>query len=303
LARILHTTFLTLLITAFGLGLVQAQTATPAPTATLPPEPTSCLRPPDDYSRVQIGESTLNARTVAMLAHAQTLYEGTIDLTGTAVTQGSYNEGTVALSFGTHDGGGAVDISVRNIPIDWTILWDDIPLVIQALRTAGFAAWYRNEEDEMTPHIHAIAIGDAELSRAASLQLIGRYGYFRGYDGLPQPDGVPLADADGEPVLCNWMRELGYDDLREETTPITLPYQFQLQDTVLVNTVWGQELNLRAEPSRQSEILLRLASETPLTLLDGPRQAEGFQWWLVQTESGDAGWVVDAADGGLTLVK
>jgi hypothetical protein len=225
---------------------VLAQTPTPTPSPTPEPEPFGCLRPPDDYSRVMIGESILNARTIAMLAHAQTLYNGPIDLTGIAVTQGSYNEGVIALSFGTHDAGGAVDISVRNIPVDFSIRWDDIPPLVDALRRAGFAAWYRDEADDMTPHIHAIAIGDAELSRAAALQLDGRYGYFRGFDGLPQEDGIPQLDEHGGPIICEWMRALDYEDLRDESPLPTLPYQFVLGGELLVNVLLGEELNLRS---------------------------------------------------------
>ena len=70
----------------------------------------------------------------------------------------------------------------------YTILWDDIDPLLFALRTAGFAAWLREygELYDGSPiHIHAIAIGDAELSSAAQLQLTGEAGYFRGYSGLP----------------------------------------------------------------------------------------------------------------------
>jgi len=272
------------------------------PAPLLASEPPGCQAPPDDYTWVKVGNATLNARTLAMLAHAQTLYAGKIDLTRAAITQGSYNAGTVALSFGTHDGGGAVDISVRNLPQDWSILWDDIPLVIEALRTAGFAAWYRDESDGMTPHIHAIAIGDAELSPAAQLQLSGRYGYFRGYDGLPQADGVPQWDEDGALVVCDWMHALGYADWREETTPPTPPYQIRVGDTVYVNTLWGEQLNFRAAPSLQSEVIARLPSETPLEVLSLPRQADGYRWWLLRTPTGEVGWAVDLVDGGFTLV-
>lgn len=265
------------------------------------PGPVGCLRPPEDYTRVLVGEHTLNARTLAMLEQAQTLYGGTIDLAGRAITQGSYIEGN-PLSFGTHDGGGAVDISVRNLPIDWSIRYDDIPLVIEALRTAGFAAWYRDEEDGMTPHIHAIALGDQDLSRSAQLQISGRYGYLRGFNGLPQSDGVPKPDQDGEIVLCEWMRELGYADLRGQMPVQSPPYAFRVGMRVYTNTVWGQELNLRREPSLAAQILARLANETPLTLLDGAREADGYRWWLVKTPDAQLGWVVESADGGLTLV-
>ena len=82
----------------------------------------------------------------------------------------------------------------------------------------GFAAWLR-EYGELYPdspiHIHAIAIGDLELSSAAREQLTGEAGYFRGFSGLPvQQYGGPTPDRYGGPILCQWMIELGYQDLR-----------------------------------------------------------------------------------------
>lgn len=177
-------------------------------------EPEGCQRPPDDYTRIQIGSATLNARTFAMLEHAAVLYGGTIPITAAGITQGSYNPGGVSASFGTHDGGGAVDLTVRNIPYSWDIKWEDIPRLIDALRTAGFAAWYRDEREALSPHIHAIAIGDAELSTVAAEQLDGPFGYFRGFDGFPREDGVPLTPRYGTVVMCQWMLDMGYQDLR-----------------------------------------------------------------------------------------
>lgn len=193
---------------------------TPTPSATPFNEPAGCLRPPDDYTKVQIGSATINARTLWMLERAQQLYGGTIPFTGAGLTQGSYNPGVVAASFGTHDGGGAVDLTVRNIPYTWDIKWDDIPLMIDALRLAGFAAFFRDDRENLTPHIHAIAIGDAELSPAAQLQLTGRYGYFRGFDGFPRPDGIPLTPRNGDLVICQWMLDSGYRDMRGEPLPL-----------------------------------------------------------------------------------
>ena len=87
-----------------------------------------------------------------------------------------------------------------------------------ALRRAGFAAWYRAPGDlvpDSPAHIHAIAIGDQELSPQAIEQLIGPGGYFRGLDGLPPEYGGPHPDRHGGPVICPWMIAMGYRDLRE----------------------------------------------------------------------------------------
>ncbi|MBC6936866.1 MAG: SH3 domain-containing protein [Chloroflexi bacterium] len=182
-------------------------------------DPEGCQRPPDDYTQIRIGYAVLNARTLAMLDHAQMLYRaqgGSMDFRQ-AIMQGSYNPGGVSASFGTHDGGGAVDLSVRSRQ-DWRVLSDDIWPMIRALRLAGFAAWLR-DTGELYPgspiHIHAIAIGDAELSPAARAQIDGTFGYLRGYNGLPQTDNTPRPDTSGEMVICAWMVEMGFDDLRE----------------------------------------------------------------------------------------
>ncbi|NDJ87423.1 MAG: hypothetical protein GYB66_16215 [Chloroflexi bacterium] len=193
--------------------------ASPTPNATTFVEPAGCQRPSDDYTRITIGNATLNQRTFAMLQYAQELYGGTIPITGAGITQGSYNPGGVAASFGTHDGGGAVDLTVRNIPYDWSIKFEDIPRLIDALRTAGFAAFYRDEREGLPPHIHAIAIGDRELSPAAAEQLTGRYGYFRGFDGFPRENGVPLTPRYGSLVICQWMLDMGFQDMRGAPLP------------------------------------------------------------------------------------
>ena len=179
-----------------------------------------CAAPPEDYTIVDFGDARLNQRTISMLDHATEIYHARGGLLAfdfrEAIVQGSYNPGAVAASFGTHDAGGAVDLSVRERGT-YRILQDEILLMLRALRIAGFAAWLR-APGELYPdspiHIHAIAIGDAQLSPAARDQLDGPFGYFRGHNGLPQEDGIPLPDSSGEMVLCPWMRALGFSDLR-----------------------------------------------------------------------------------------
>ena len=186
---------------------------TPSATPTITPtsEPLGCKKPSNNYDRITINNHILNMRTFEMLEYAASLYGGEIDITGSAITQGSYTR-AVEASFGTHAGGGAVDLSVL-APGTWTILEEDIEPLIRALRLAGFAAWYR-DFDDLYPgspvHIHAIAIGDLELSLAAREQLAGPHGYFWGFDGLPVNGGTPTRDPHGGPIVCNWMVERGY---------------------------------------------------------------------------------------------
>lgn len=194
-------------------------TVTPIPSPTTTPTlvyPAGCKKPSEDYSLVEINGMLINQRTYEMLQNAQILYGGELQLTSYHLTQGSYSN-AVSASFGTHNGGGAVDLSVIQYGT-YKVLFDDIEPLIHALRIAGFAAWLR-DFDELYPgspvHIHAIAIGDRDLSEAAKDQLDGTYGYFRGYNGLPQENGQPpIEDNHGGPILCEWMLELGYSDLR-----------------------------------------------------------------------------------------
>ena len=175
--------------------------------------PFGCQAPDDDYTRVSVGDGmVINQRTYDMLAYAQTLFSGTHNFIK-SITQGSYNPG-VAASFGTHDGGGAVDISVRD-PNTFAVLTDQLQPMVTALREAGFAAWVR-EENELSQgspiHIHMIAVGDKEMSAAARRQIDGKEGYFRGFNGLPVDPPAP--DKWGPPIVCPWMVALGYSDLR-----------------------------------------------------------------------------------------
>lgn len=174
--------------------------------STTAPAAPICRRPGDDYGRVLIQGETLNRRTEQMLETAMEIYAGPADLK--RVAQGSYSDALEA-SFGTHAGGGAVDISIRDPAKPAQRLFDEVPAMIRALRHAGFAAWFRDTDEVYpgsVPHIHAIAIGDMELSEAARLQLTGPAGYFRGFNGLPLDPPVP--DTAGGPVVCPWMAGL-----------------------------------------------------------------------------------------------
>lgn len=137
------------------------------------------------YKKVYYNGKLMNARTRAMVQEAEKRlgYELTI-------IQGSYNAG-VDASGGTHDGGGALDLA----PWDW-------PTKVMVLRRIGFAAWYRPAIAGLwSAHIHAIAIGDREMSASAARQVVA---YYAGRDGLasngPDPHGRP----DPQPVFEYW---------------------------------------------------------------------------------------------------
>lgn len=82
-------------------------------------------------------------------------------------TQGSYNGGAgrVGASGGTHDGGGAVDLSVKGYTNS------EKRLLNVEMRRAGFAGWHRDYIPGLWPeHYHAELIGDRDASDSARAQ-------------------------------------------------------------------------------------------------------------------------------------
>ena len=120
------------------------------------------------YERVTWRGKTLNRRTVAMLEEVERLLGHELYL-----FQGSYNSGGVSASAGTHDGGGAVDVWCYSLPPE---------RVVHVMRQVGFAAWYRTPIPGLWgAHVHAIAVGDREMSSGAAAQVND---YRNGRDGL-----------------------------------------------------------------------------------------------------------------------
>lgn len=101
-----------------------------------------------------------------------------------AIMQGSHSN-DVAASGSTHAGGGVVDLSVPNG--DWEG-------AVTALRKIGFAAWVRNVDGYgqagSGAHIHAILMGNEQLSPQAQVQVNS---YLNNDDGLvgSRPDDGP----------------------------------------------------------------------------------------------------------------
>lgn len=129
------------------------------------------------------------------------------------VMQGSYNAGGVSVSAGTHDAGGAVDLSVTGLSPD--VIWR----VLTVLRQRGLVAWHRTPaQGPWAAHIHGIDRGANDLSPGAAEQV--RL-FDQGYNGLVgnRPDDGPRVPveafvyADG---LAEWDRITREDDMTQE---------------------------------------------------------------------------------------
>jgi hypothetical protein len=123
-----------------------------------------------DYLWITPEGHKLDKRTLNMWNEAERILGVQIP-----IMQGEYNPGKVSASAGAHDKGGAVDGRAK-------IKGVKTLAVVKALRRVGFAAWHRLPSQGPWPeHIHAVAIGNNDLSYVAKNQADA---YLAGYNGL-----------------------------------------------------------------------------------------------------------------------
>lgn len=85
-------------------------------------------------------------------------------------------------------------------------------------------------------------------------------------------------------------------------TVVAAPSGLAVGADAFINTTEGDRLRLRAGAGRTFAILRELENGTRVTLIEGPRAADGLVWWRVRLADGTSGWVVEAVDGVVTLV-
>lgn len=178
--------------------------ANPAPPTNTPP-PTNDGEPVHNYTRLTYTSATgavINQRTKDMLDRAVVQLSDSYSWTP-YLSQGSYNPGGVSGSAGTHDGGGVVDIRTSTMTINGA------DLCVQALRQVGFAAWRRTDAEGFSPHIHAVAIGDREMSASAQDQV---QDYFNGRNGLANngPDTLSSTYRTPVPMWPAWCNKYNF---------------------------------------------------------------------------------------------
>lgn len=137
------------------------------------------------YAHTTYDGFTVNRRTKAILTVAADRL-GYDD--GLTLFQGSYNPGGVGASGGTHDGGGAADLS----PFEWR-------RKVRVLRDLGGAAWHRPELPGVWgEHVHVVFAGDRQLSPEARGQVAQYEAHTDGLAGhgpdlfAHHPDLVPF---------------------------------------------------------------------------------------------------------------
>ena len=72
--------------------------------------------------------------------------------------------------------------------------------------------------------------------------------------------------------------------------------------TAMINTTEGDPLNVRSGPGIDFGIVAKVPSGTLVTILEGPRDANGYTWWRIRLPGSQEGWAVESADGVRTLL-
>ncbi len=71
----------------------------------------------------------------------------------------------------------------------------------------------------------------------------------------------------------------------------------------VINTTQGDKLRLRSGPGTSFAIITMLDKGTLVTLLEGPRSADGLTWWRVRTPGGVEGWVIEGINDSGTYIQ
>ncbi|MBZ0288691.1 MAG: tetratricopeptide repeat protein [Anaerolineae bacterium] len=94
---------------------------------------------------------------------------------------------------------------------------------------------------------------------------------------------------------------LGGEAATGNAADVFTDYRLAVDEKAVVYTTEGDRLNLRSGPGLTFDILDKLSRDTVVTLIEGPRRADGLAWWRVQTADGLEGWAVERVDNEQTL--
>ena len=76
---------------------------------------------------------------------------------------------------------------------------------------------------------------------------------------------------------------------------INIPLPFQKNEIYFITEV-GANLNLRDNPTLAGSVLKEFKEKDLIAIVDGPIQADGYEWWKMRASDGTEGWAVNIAD-------
>ncbi len=82
----------------------------------------------------------------------------------------------------------------------------------------------------------------------------------------------------------------------EPPPPTTAPPagdKFAVGDVVVVTGTGKDRLSFREGPGTKYDIIRLVRDGTQLTVVGGPKEADGYTWWQLKTKKGRVGWAVE----------
>jgi hypothetical protein len=206
------------------------------------------------------------------------------------VVQGSFNKGGVALSAGTHDGGGAVDFSVSGMSEATAIK------IVVALRKRNGAAWLRTPKYGWPsrlsrPHIHMIVKDEPHLSSGARQQVseynIGQNGLAsHARDPFPRPPQHPFNMDEPEQAKPAAKHPFNMDE------PAAKPAADPANPTAEVVKCTVGHSNIRSSPGLHGEIVATADAGDVWVVSGTAVQKNRFTWRRVsQCGGGVSGYM------------
>jgi hypothetical protein len=133
----------------------------------------------------------------------------------------------------------------------------------------------------------ALAVAFVAISLFGLCRVSGLWGRL---EPLPTPTTMPAPLATRTP-LPTWTVTGTFVPTPTATAtntpvPVVMPGA-----SVMVSGTGAQQLRVRSGPGLTHATLSTVADGARLKVLDGPEAADGYQWWKVQTEDNQEGWV------------
>jgi hypothetical protein len=203
---------------------------------------------------------------------------------------------------------GVLHVSVD--PRPWEL--ERLPLVELASLAAGFVPqvyWETFNTSANRSRYEESGFPPGDDGITPEFLLDTSYELLSGYRPLVQPAGQGASNSDAWSRFVARARDLGLETVSAWRYGVTdqgiwrllsglepLPPITKGARVVVTNT--GSCLNVRQAPSVQAPVVLCMPDGVVVTVLDGPVEADGYRWWLVDAEV-TQGWSAEGEPGGV----
>ena len=133
----------------------------------------------------------------------------------------------------------------------------------------------------------------AQMVLAAALVLAAVFGLCRvsGLSGRLRPLPLPTSTATILPTATAGPTSVATSTPTVTATATETPVPVVMVGaTVEVRGTGSDQLRMRAGPGLNQELLLTVPDGTRLLVIEGPEQADGYNWWKARTEDAQEGW-------------